>query len=166
MTTKTTNIIKQLDEKVSGSNKKETGSEKKKADTGKTKPQNQKKKHKPNKNQQKKNKGHQKSLDNEKKAEKKAKKDTPKEIKYHGTMTVDELAGKLNVDVSEIIKKLMFLGVMATKNQDLDDDAIELICSEYGVEATKEIILEDRSEEHTSELQSRGHIVCRLLLEK
>src|SRR5690625_6602749 len=25
---------------------------------------------------------------------------------------------------------------------------------------------EERSEEHTSELQSRGHIVCRLLLEK
>src|SRR5690625_6216407 len=24
----------------------------------------------------------------------------------------------------------------------------------------------DRSEEHTSELQSRGHVVCRLLLEK
>src|SRR5690625_6505988 len=27
-------------------------------------------------------------------------------------------------------------------------------------------ILEIRSEEHTSELQSRGHLVCRLLLEK
>src|SRR5690625_5884809 len=26
--------------------------------------------------------------------------------------------------------------------------------------------LKDRSEEHTSELQSRGHLVCRLLLEK
>src|SRR5437870_11276431 len=26
--------------------------------------------------------------------------------------------------------------------------------------------LETRSEEHTSELQSRGHLVCRLLLEK
>src|SRR5215510_16292603 len=26
--------------------------------------------------------------------------------------------------------------------------------------------LEQRSEEHTSELQSRGHLVCRLLLEK
>src|SRR5690625_6010110 len=25
---------------------------------------------------------------------------------------------------------------------------------------------QDRSEEHTSELQSRGHLVCRLLLEK
>src|SRR5690625_6929909 len=28
------------------------------------------------------------------------------------------------------------------------------------------IIPEPRSEEHTSELQSRGHLVCRLLLEK
>src|SRR5207253_10926693 len=37
-------------------------------------------------------------------------------------------------------------------------------------EATKDLadILDvtDRSEEHTSELQSRGHLVCRLLLEK
>src|SRR5437870_11251443 len=31
---------------------------------------------------------------------------------------------------------------------------------EYGLPATA------RSEEHTSELQSRGHLVCRLLLEK
>src|SRR5690625_6593668 len=27
-------------------------------------------------------------------------------------------------------------------------------------------VVEQRSEEHTSELQSRGHIVCRLLLDK
>src|SRR5690625_6265119 len=27
-------------------------------------------------------------------------------------------------------------------------------------------LIDDRSEEHTSELQSRGHLVCRLLLEK
>src|SRR5690625_6060444 len=27
-------------------------------------------------------------------------------------------------------------------------------------------LFQDRSEEHTSELQSRGHLVCRLLLEK
>src|SRR5439155_21477383 len=31
---------------------------------------------------------------------------------------------------------------------------------------TIEFNLADRSEEHTSELQSRGHLVCRLLLEK
>src|SRR5690625_7128538 len=29
-----------------------------------------------------------------------------------------------------------------------------------------EMLSDDRSEEHTSELQSRGHLVCRLLLEK
>src|SRR5690625_6433615 len=28
------------------------------------------------------------------------------------------------------------------------------------------VFVPDRSEEHTSELQSRGHLVCRLLLEK
>src|SRR5437870_11471432 len=27
-------------------------------------------------------------------------------------------------------------------------------------------VIDERSEEHTSELQSRGHLVCRLLLEK
>src|SRR5690625_6118406 len=37
---------------------------------------------------------------------------------------------------------------------------------EGGREAMKELLSLDRSEEHTSELQSRGHLVCRLLLEK
>src|SRR5439155_24920073 len=35
--------------------------------------------------------------------------------------------------------------------------------SEYSISGTRMPI---RSEEHTSELQSRGHLVCRLLLEK
>src|SRR2546422_2551859 len=34
------------------------------------------------------------------------------------------------------------------------------------IEAGGVAVLEDRSEEHTSELQSRLHLVCRLLLEK
>ncbi|WP_164668957.1 translation initiation factor IF-2 [Virgibacillus doumboii] len=75
--------------------------------------------------------------------QKPAVKETPKHITYSETLTVSDLAGKLNKDASEIIKKLMFLGVMATKNQDLDDDAVELICAEYDVEVEKEIILED-----------------------
>src|SRR5207253_10397608 len=37
---------------------------------------------------------------------------------------------------------------------------------EKGQMALEEIHLALRSEEHTSELQSRGHLVCRLLLEK
>src|SRR5690625_6298551 len=36
--------------------------------------------------------------------------------------------------------------------------------SEYPTGKIKEV--RERSEEHTSELQSRGHLVCRLLLEK
>jgi len=67
----------------------------------------------------------------------------PDKITYSGPLTVSELAHKLNIDTSEIIKNLMFLGIMATKNQDLDDDAIELICEEYGVDVEKEIILDD-----------------------
>src|SRR3712207_8597405 len=35
-----------------------------------------------------------------------------------------------------------------------------------GIDAVREIVKEDRSEEHTSELQSRQYLVCRLLLEK
>src|SRR5690625_6725936 len=35
-----------------------------------------------------------------------------------------------------------------------------------GVTARVEVVPAPRSEEHTSELQSRGHLVCRLLLEK
>src|SRR5690625_6551941 len=33
-------------------------------------------------------------------------------------------------------------------------------------EVSERKLAESRSEEHTSELQSRGHLVCRLLLEK
>ncbi|MBU5595598.1 translation initiation factor IF-2 [Amphibacillus sp. MSJ-3] len=63
-------------------------------------------------------------------------------IKYSGTLTVGELAEKLGKDTSEIIKKLMLLGVMATKNQDLDDDSIELISSDYGLTVEKEVEIE------------------------
>src|SRR5439155_20403444 len=37
---------------------------------------------------------------------------------------------------------------------------------EYGIARQRFDVLFNRSEEHTSELQSRGHLVCRLLLEK
>src|SRR5439155_3039597 len=36
----------------------------------------------------------------------------------------------------------------------------------WAVTSTAGVIANTRSEEHTSELQSRGHLVCRLLLEK
>ena len=45
------------------------------------------------------------------------------------TMTVGETAKLLHKDASEVIKKLICLGVMATINQELDIDTILSACS-------------------------------------
>lgn len=66
-------------------------------------------------------------------------KELPEKITYFESLTVAELAKKLHREPSEIIKKLFMLGVMATINQELDKDAIELICADYGVEVEEEI---------------------------
>src|SRR5690625_2868326 len=60
-------------------------------------------------------------------------------LTYTEPITVEELAEKLEKDVAEIIKNLMFLGVMATKNQNLDDTDVELICEENGYKDQKDI---------------------------
>ncbi|WP_138414757.1 translation initiation factor IF-2 [Aquibacillus sediminis] len=86
-------------------------------------------------------------------------------ITYSGTLTVGDLAEKLNKDASEIIKKLMFLGVMATKNQDLDADSIELICEEYGVEVEQKVELDETDldnfieEDHEEDLEERPAVI-------
>jgi len=67
----------------------------------------------------------------------------PEKITYTGSLTVAELAEKLHKDSSEIIKKLMSLGVMATKNQDLEPESLELICDEFGVKAEEEVIVDE-----------------------
>lgn len=69
-------------------------------------------------------------------------KSMPTKITFSGSITVGELAKKLHKEPSEIIKKLMFLGVMATINQELDKESIELIAGDFGVEVEEEIILE------------------------
>ncbi|MED2973284.1 translation initiation factor IF-2 [Fictibacillus sp. B-59209] len=68
---------------------------------------------------------------------------TPDKITFSGSLTVSELAKKLAKEPSEIIKKLMFLGVMATINQELDKETIELIASDYNVEVEEEIIIDE-----------------------
>src|SRR5690625_5599010 len=67
-------------------------------------------------------------------------------------MSQDEIAAECNVNRSTLYR-------WRTQNQDFID---------YRREVTRNYIsdMSGRSEEHTSELQSRGHLVCRLLLEK
>jgi translation initiation factor IF-2 len=98
-------------------------------------------------------------------------KDLPAKITFSESLTVGEFAKKIYREPSEIIKKLFLLGVMATINQVLDKDAIELIASEYGVEVEEEIKIdttdlevyftEDESEslvERPSVVTIMGHV--------
>lgn len=55
------------------------------------------------------------------------------EIEVSGSMTVKELAEKMGREVSELIKQLMMDGVMATINQNLDEDTIGILAEEFGV---------------------------------
>src|SRR5690625_6970002 len=81
-------------------------------------------------------------------------------IRKDGKVRVDNLAEQFDVSSVTIRNDLDFLekkgilhrthgGALIRKNV-YEDPTLE----------------EKRSEEHTSELQSRGHLVCRLLLEK
>jgi translation initiation factor IF-2 len=91
-----------------------------------------------NRNQQNQNRGKQNHQQAAQPQVKKVK-ELPEKITFSESLTVAELAKKLYREPSEIIKKLFMLGVMATINQDLDKDAIELIASDYGVEVEEEI---------------------------
>jgi translation initiation factor IF-2 len=72
---------------------------------------------------------------------------TPKKIIVRGEMTVGETAKLLHKDASEVIKKLIMLGTMATINQELDMDTILLLAGEFGVEVEVKIpVEEDRFE--------------------
>jgi len=58
----------------------------------------------------------------------------PERINMTESISVGELAKKLNVKANEVIAKLMKLGVMATINQVIDSDTVEILASEYGTE--------------------------------
>jgi len=63
-------------------------------------------------------------------------------ITYTGTLNVTELGELLGKPANDIIKKLMFAGVMANKNQDLDEETVELIAGEYGMTVKKDVEVE------------------------
>ncbi|MBP6889977.1 MAG: translation initiation factor IF-2 [Veillonella sp.] len=68
------------------------------------------------------------------------------EIELAGPLTVKELAEKMGREVSEIIKKLMLLGVMATINQELDVETATIVAEDFGVTVTEAAPEEDPTE--------------------
>ncbi|MDY3983298.1 MAG: translation initiation factor IF-2 [Veillonellaceae bacterium] len=67
-------------------------------------------------------------------------------IELSGSLTVKELAEKMGREVSEIIKKLMMLGVMATINQEIDMDTATIVAEDFGVTVTEAEPEEDPTE--------------------
>ena len=80
-------------------------------------------------------------------------------------IVVSELASRLKVTVSEVIKRLMMLGVMASMNEVIDFDTASLIAEELGAKVEHEVIvtieerLIDDSEDDTENLEPRSPVV-------
>ena len=113
---------------------------KKKEQNNKGKQQN--KHNKTNKNQ-KNNKNKKNNKNNKPQNEVAETKEMPSKITYQEGITVGELAEKLNVESAGIIKKLFLLGIMANINQSLDEETLELIADDYGVEIEKEVVVDE-----------------------
>lgn len=87
------------------------------------------------------------------------------EITIPENISVKDLATDLKKTSSEVIKKLLELGIMATINQVLDFDTAFLVAEEFGVTANKkeevkeEDILFDESEDKEEDLVQRPPVV-------
>lgn len=85
-------------------------------------------------------------------------------ITYKEGVTVSELANKIHKNSSDIIKLLFMLGKFVTINSQLDQETVELICLEYGIEAIQvdeedgESLL-DLEQDNPKDLKERAPIV-------
>lgn len=89
------------------------------------------------------------------------------EVKRHvileGSINVQDLAHQLGKKATEVIKKLMLMGMMVTINQELDIDTATLVAEEFGatieVKTSKEEVLFAEVEEKPENLVVRPPIV-------
>jgi translation initiation factor IF-2 len=87
-----------------------------------------------------------------------------REVKIGETITVAELASKMAVKASEVIKVMMKMGAMATINQVIDQETAAIVCEEMGHKFTltkenelEEAVMSDRQGE--GELEPRAPVV-------
>ena len=106
-----------------------------------------------------------KNSKNQKPAESKQKIFKLTEITIPETISVKDLATELKKTSSEVIKKLLSYGIMATINNDIDFDTAYLVAQEFGVTANKknvvkeEDILFDESEDKEEDLIPRAPVI-------
>jgi len=87
------------------------------------------------------------------------------EVHVPETITVGELAHKMAVKASEVIKQLMKLGQMATINQPLDQDTAMIVVEEMGHKAViaalddPEAFTEEEASGHQAEALTRAPVV-------
>jgi len=88
-----------------------------------------------------------------------------KDVHVPETITVAELAHKMSVKASEVIKQLMKLGQMCTINQVLDQETAMIVVEEMGhkafaaAEDDPEALLADQGEHHEFESKPRAPVV-------
>src|SRR5699024_6050825 len=63
----------------------------------------------------------------------------PETVEYTEGMTIAEIAQKLHREPAELVKKLFMDGVVATQNDSLSKDVIEVLLLNYGVEPIEKI---------------------------
>ena len=96
-------------------------------------------------------------------AEARAEKKESKVLKLTEFVTVSELATMMNISVTQVISTLMSIGIMASINQRLDAETINMVAEEFGFKTeyvsaeVQEAVSEEEDDE--SELVSRAPIV-------
>ena len=91
-----------------------------------------------------------------KKSHKEAEQAEVKQIVVNQPMTISELADKIHKTPAEIVKFLMFQGIMATVNQLIDVDTIKKVCAEYELEVLEEDIEAFMEEELEKEQKQKA----------
>ena len=86
-------------------------------------------------------------------------------VRIPDVISVGELATRLKVTATEVIKKLMMLGVMATINEEIDFDTASLVAEELGAKVEHEVIvtIEDRlidEDDDAEDTEERCPVVC------
>ncbi|WP_373705592.1 translation initiation factor IF-2 [Jeotgalibaca porci] len=63
----------------------------------------------------------------------------PEVFVYTEGMNIQDVAKKLHREPAEIIKKLFMMGIIATQNQPLDSETLELIATDYGIDSEEKV---------------------------